>query len=740
MGKQKKTTLEIIDRLNATLVLDQPVTCIPLVNNSRAQALAKMNIFTVRDLLSNYPRRYIDLSRVCKVASAPIGELCTVTGNVHKIQLKRPKPKLFLVEISLVDDTGVLIITAFRQPWLIDNIKVGDYIAAAGKVEFNYGFKRMTNPYLEVLEKREVQGKIIPVHPAMEKISPAWMRRLIRNALDLALGQYDVLPLDLRCKYHFMSKQNALCAIHFPRKMDEPDEARRRLVYEELFLLELFLMQEGAARSAGMMPHAHRIDGGYLQLLQDIIPFELTDEQLHARDELLAVIEAPTVANHMILGDVGTGKTIVCAHALAAAADNGWQAALLAPTEVLARQHGESLGELLGKVGMTTAVLTGATSQSERADILSRLVQGDIDVLIGTHAILEDDVVFRDLSIAIVDEQQRFGVAQRAKLLSKGEAPDAIYLTATPIPRTLALALYGNLTLSYLKHRPYTDASRVTQVLEKKDRGRALDAAREALERGEQVYIVCPLVGIGSNDRDKKAASFEMSGFYSDDEKEASYPVISIESDDDFGEENIAAATKEAAHLRSKVFFDYEVELLHGGMPASEKQAVMDRFRKGETQVLVTTTVIEVGVDVASATVMIIEDADRFGLSQLHQLRGRVGRGVMPSQVFLISASKQKDALARLSALETTDDGFELASFDLSLRREGDILGNRQSGASVLKLVNVIRDSDIVEAAHDDARAIFDADPELSAPEHVALGREVRMMFSRDHEEPVIGG
>ncbi len=740
MGAYKKTNSASVDRINATLTLDQPVTCVPSVNAFRAQALAGMGIFTVRDLLSNYPRRYIDLSHVCTTASAQIGELCTVSGNVHDIKLKRPKPNLSLVEITLVDDAGILMITAFRQPWLIENIKIGDFITAAGKVEFNYGFKRMTNPYLEVLEKRDVHGSIIPVHPATDKISPAWMRRLIRNALDITFGQYDVLPLELRCKYHFMSKQNTYICVHFPRDLDESEEARKRLIYEELLLLELFLMQEGAARSSGLKPYAHKVGGQHLQALESAIPFELTDEQLLARDDLFDVLSKPTVANHMILGDVGTGKTILCAHALAVAADNGYQAALLAPTEVLARQHGESLGRLLEQAGIRYAVLTGSTSSTDREDILSRLAHGSLDVLIGTHAILEDDVVFSELSIAIVDEQQRFGVSQRAKLLTKGDAPDAIYLTATPIPRTLALALYGNLTLSYIKHRPYTDTPRSTTVLKKKDIGCAYDAAREALSRGEQVYVVCPLIGISRKDRDKKSASFEILGCSSEDENEGYYPVVSIENDSDIEKGNVSAAIKEASFLSKNVFCDYEVELLHGGMSASEKHAVMERFRKGETQVLVATTVIEVGVDVSNATVMIIEDADRFGLSQLHQLRGRVGRGDLPSQVFLVSASQQKDALARLSALETTDDGFELANYDLSLRREGDILGNRQSGASILKLVNVVRDKNVIEQAHADARAIFDDDPDLNFPEHVALGREVRILFKRQHEESVVGG
>ncbi len=477
---------------------------------------------------------------------------------------------------------------------------------------------------------------------------------------------------------------------------------------------------------------SHVTDGPYLRRLGEALPFSLTGEQDQARRDLLAVMAAPRAANHMILGDVGTGKTAVAAFGLAAAADTGGQALLMAPTEVLAVQHGRSLGPLLDAAGVTYDVLTGSTPAAEREAILARVAGGTTDVLIGTHALLEDDVAPRNLTLVVIDEQQRFGVDQRARLLAKGEAPDAVYLTATPIPRTLALALFGSLTLSYIREKPHAGAARATRVVTKERRGVAYDAAREALGRGEQVYVVCPLIGKGTEERDAKAAAAR------DEEDGAAHPVVSIESEADLAGDDVAAATREAAMLQSSTFADYEVALLHGGMTAAEKKQVMDRFRAGEIGVLVATTVIEVGVDVPNATVMIIEDADRFGLSQLHQLRGRVGRGEKPAEVFLVSASKQDAALQRLGAMERTDDGFELASFDLSLRREGDILGNRQHGASGLKLVNVVRDGRIIEAAHADAAALLEEDPALEAPEHRALAREVRILAS--HADAPSGG
>ncbi len=720
-----------LDRLAATLSFDEDVRKVRLVSPGRAQALSQLGIESVRDLLDHFPRRYIDLSSVKTIASAAIGQSCTIQGRVHEIKLKRPRPRLSLVELSLVDDTGVLICTVFRQPWLMDSIKAGDSLALAGKVEFSYGFKRMTNPFIEALGDEPIKGKIIPVHPACEKISAAWMRRLITNGLELTRGLLDPLPLELREKYHLMSRGAALEAIHFPTSMDEVKEARRRLAYEELLFLELFLMIEGNRQEPGLHAFEHRVDGPAVTSLMEHLPFELTDDQRQAQGELFQVLAAPTPANHLILGDVGTGKTILAAFGVAAAADSNGQSLFMAPTEVLAQQHFDSLSPLLLASGIRLGLLTGSTPAHERAKLLEDFASGRITGLIGTHALLEDEVRAQNLSLVIIDEQQRFGVEQRARMLAKGALPDAVYLTATPIPRSLALALFGNLSLSYLHEKPRKGSGRTTQVLTKSQKGQAYDAALAALSRGEQVYVVCPLIGLDGKARDAKAARASED----DAEEEEFHPRIAIESEEDLSGEDTVAATKEAELLQSTVFSDYRVGLLYGSLPPDQKHAVMEGFRNGSIDVLVTTTVIEVGVDVPNATVMIIEDADRFGLSQLHQLRGRVGRGEKPGQVFLISASKQEAALKRLAAMQSTDDGFELASYDLSLRREGDILGNRQSGASVLKIVNVIRDGRIIEAAHRDAAEIIECDPYLESMEHKALARELRQVFDEEHSQ-----
>lgn len=724
---RKSSQPSVLDRLSATLALDDDVSRVRLVSPTRARALEKFQIKTVKDLLGHYPRRYLDMSLQKSIADAVIGDSCTIVGHVHRIELKRPRPKFSLVEISLVDETGLLIITAFRQPWLMDSIKTGMRLVVAGKCEFNYGYKRMTNPLIEEIEEGITleNGLIIPVHPATERISTAWMRRLISNALSYVQGAYDPLPLDLRTRYRLMSRYAALSAIHFPHSMEDAHEARRRLAYEEVFLLELALMTEGNKRSEGKQAQSHEISGPKLQRLDESLPFDLTDDQIQARQEVLAALASHNVANHMVLGDVGTGKTIIAAFAIAAAADSKTQTLFMAPTEILAHQHANNLGPLFEEAGVSWELLTGATPDEKREEIKAKLTQGEIDVLIGTHALLEKDVECKNCSLVIIDEQQRFGVNQRATLLHKGENPDALYLTATPIPRSLALALYGNLSLSYLKHRPYDTKKRKTFVHAKSQRGEAYDAATKALSRGEQVYVVCPLVGI----KEEKPAAKKSTSLADAHEDEYEYEAISIEDENDFGKENTAAVKKEAQFLQAKVFPDYTVELLHGKMKSDEKQEVMRKFSAGEIDVLVATTVIEVGIDVENATVMIIEDADRFGLAQLHQLRGRVGRGKKAGEVHLVSSMQTDAALQRLNAMTTTDDGFELATYDLSLRREGDILGNRQHGASSLKLVNVVRDGAMIEAAHKDAAAILELDPHLEDGDHQALKRELRLSF-----------
>ena len=717
----------MLDKLTATLSLEAPVGNVNGVSSPRAAVLRGLRISTVRDLITHFPVRYIDMSSLSTISDAVIGSPTTIVGEIYEVTLKRPKPKMDIVEVTIVDGTSTLIATYFKQPWLTKTLKSGMIVSVSGTVEFNYGFKRMTSPFLEHIDNpASVEtGKIIPVHRACEKLSSGQIRRLIENAMPAVDALYDPIPLSLRSKYRLMSRSNALHCIHFPKSMKEADQARRRLTYEELLLLELHLLGDSASRSLqGFTKHGE--PGDHSKMLETALPFSLTDDQVSAIGEIRSRMQDASCMNHMLLGDVGTGKTVVAGFACALATDNGTQTLMMAPTEVLAWQYAKSLGPLFDKSDITWNVLTGSTPTAEKNRILKDLGNGDIDVLFGTHSLIEPDVICRQCTLAIIDEQQRFGVEQRSKLLEKGTGTDALYMTATPIPRTLALAVYGSLSLSYMKDIPFDRPPRTTKVLDYRAKGVAYDAALAACRRGEQVYVVCPLVGA------KKAASDPQNA---DRENQQL-----IDSDSDLPPDNASAVEAEAEFLQAKTFYDYKVGLLHGKMTAADKRSVMNDFRERKIDVLVCTTVIEVGVDVPNATVMIIEDADKFGLSQLHQLRGRVGRGTLPGEIYLIGVTGNPQSAERLHAMEETEDGFALAEFDLALRREGDILGNRQSGASTLKLVNIMRDGAIIEAAHADASdLIADTDFWITKQGKV-LRQEVEAVFDSPIEHTLKRG
>ncbi|MGN0046531.1 MAG: ATP-dependent DNA helicase RecG [Eggerthellaceae bacterium] len=719
----------------ATLCLDQPVTAVPGISDNRARILGKLGIRTVRDLLTHFPRRYLDLSSVESISSASIGQQCTVAGTIYELTLKTPKPRLNLVEITLIDDTGTLIVTCFRQPWLMDKLSRGMYVAVSGEVQFNYGMKRMTNPFIEPVGEGGPRGKVVPIHGATEKLSAAAIRSLVQKALGLVRGVEDFLPLPLRQRYRLMSRGSALEAIHFPSSMAEQHEARRRLAYEEVLLLQLHLMRQRADELQGVSPVAHKVDGPALGSYYGALPFTLSDDQLQAVSELLNVMAEPSVASHMLLGDVGTGKTVVAGFGLCAAKDSGGQALMMAPTEVLARQYEAKLGPALDAAGVRCATLTGSTTAAERKEILEGLASGELDVVFGTHALLEPDVQVPRLTFVVIDEQQRFGVEQRRALAGKCPGADVLSMTATPIPRSLALTLFGQMTLSYISQRPLGTPPRKTVVCDRDQADVAYEGIRQALARGEQAYVVCPLVGLAQKDegtQQKDQGATLVAGEH--DEEHLEWGFVTIEDEGDFTGVSAKDAVSHGEFI-AKVLPGAEVGALHGKLSSEEKLSVMDRFRSGEIDVLVCTTVIEVGVDVPNATVMVVEDADRFGLSQLHQLRGRVGRGDKPGSVYLLSGTRVPVAIKRLHAMETCDDGFELSEFDLSCRHEGDILGNRQSGASTLKMVNVARDKALIEAAHKDAAAILAKDPSLQGEGNKPLGFELARVFGGKGKE-----
>ncbi len=680
------------DRLSATLRFDGPVEAVSQVSPQRARALSVRGIEVVRDLLDRFPRRYLDMSQVVTIAQATIGLSCTLVARIYETKVKKPRRNLNILEITLLDSTGTLIVTCFNQPWLADKLHKDDLVSVSGTIEFNYGFKRMTNPIITRLEDAgEAHGIIQAFHGSINKLSPSIVKRMIAHALEEVRGLYDPLPLFLRERYRLCSRYQAYRAIHFPESIEEVDMARRRLLYEELFFLELQLITEQREHALQFPGFEQGADEALVSELAHVLPFELTSEQAGARDEIWADMAAPKAMDRLLLGDVGTGKTIVAFCALVCAARNAHQAVMVGPTEILVKQYARSLGPLLDRLGVSWCLLTSTTPTDEKERSLQALAEGQVSICFGTHAVFEPSV---------------------------------------------ALALYGTTAISYLRKPPQIKSSRTTTVLPFTEEGVAYDAVRAALARGEQAYVVCPLIGIPT--KDLLASDEEES---EDEQIEYALVEFGLESDA-FNTETagngqasrFTAAEQHAEILQGQVFPSARVALLHGRLAAEEKSAIMEAFRAGEIDVLVSTTIIEVGIDVPNATVMIIEDADRFGLAQLHQLRGRVGRGEKPGAVYLVTRSKAPAALERLRAMEVTEDGFELSEIDLAQRKEGDVFGARQHGQAALRLVNVVRDRAVIEAAYQDAYDIIYNDT-LSEAERVILERERSMVACRLNKE-----
>ena len=715
-------------RTSCAAVLAEDVSRLKYVSGTREAALRRLGIESVEDLLQHVPRRYLDFSHAQRIADAPIGQVATIVGTVDRAANKPTRNRrLTVTEVFLIDETGVLQLAFFRQPWLAQQLERGDRLAVMGTVEFAYGFKQMSSPSYERLEAQDAAGSILPVHGTTEGVSAAWMRRIVSGALEAA-GQFaDPLPARLRARRGLMDLARAYRCIHFPGSLAEVRPARRRLAYDELLYLQLALHLRNDANLLDVEPVAH-VAGAHVAALRAALPFSLSAEQERAADELLAdMADGTRVMNRLLMGDVGTGKTAVACLGLAAAADTGTQACVMAPTSVLARQYAEQTGPLLEAAGIRWALITGATPAPERAATAARLAAGEIDVLFGTHAVLSEDIVFRRLTLVVIDEQHRFGVNQRNALRAKGPGADLLVMTATPIPRTLALSAYGDLSTSVIRERPVAGAGVTTRVLEAESRDIAYGAVREALAAGHQAYVICPLVS-------------------EEDRGEELEDVPGIERDGEEGEAarpRLHAVDTEADHL-AQVFPGARLGTLHGRMGAREKDAALEAFRHGETDILVSTTVVEVGVDVPGATVMIIENAERFGLATLHQLRGRVGRGADAGTCFAVTELKRQRgkrsvSLERLEALERNSDGFALAELDLRLRHEGEILGLRQSGGITLRFVDLDEDVDIIEGAHADAQELLRYAPSLNATATLPLRHEVVRRYGDVFKE-VSGG
>jgi ATP-dependent DNA helicase RecG len=682
--------------------LGTPLAKAPGVSAALARTLEEsFGYRTVRDLLEHYPRRYLTRGELTDLAHAKTGGEVTLVGTVRNLAKKQPRRNLRILEVRVSDPSGAWVCTWFNQPWHAQKLTVGTVAAFSGKLAWKAGRLQMGNPGYEVLREgddpEEFANEVIPVYPATKDVSSGRLRRSVGALLDQFGAVPDFVPESLRRAHGLPQRAAALEAIHRPADRAEATRARDRLVYDELFVLQVGLALRRRALEAGQHGQPLQADADLTKRLLASLPFQPTGAQSRAIAEIGADLGRPKPMHRLLQGEVGSGKTLVALWSLLCAVQSGMQGAIMAPTEVLADQHGINLRALLQPLGEggglfggpRVEVLTAATTGAARERVLAGVAGGEVDLVVGTHALLSEGVEFRRLGAVVVDEQHRFGVHQRVRLREKGDSPHVLIMTATPIPRTLALTLYGDLDVSTLDELPPGRTPVATHaVADATLRDRAYQRVREEVAAGHQAYVVCAL----KDESDK------------------------IE---------IRSAKAEAERLRAEVFPDLRVGLVYGDMAAREKEATMDRFRAGEVDVLVSTTVIEVGVDVPNATVMLIEDADRFGLSQLHQLRGRVGRGTAPGLCILFADPQTDEGRARMEAITRTNDGFELANEDLRIRGEGTVFDARQSGLSDLKLARLIDDFDWVRRARADAFALVEADPELTGPAHRRLRQEV---------------
>jgi len=715
---------------------DLPVSVLRGVGERRAEALAEWGVETVLDLLTTYPRRYIDRSRQADLASLALGEEAVVLAEVRRAHVRRARNGRPIVELTVHDGTGGMQVVFFNQTWRAKQLPAGSQALFFGKLTHYRGTRQMANPVVDLVvgvdgpRAGSKTGRVVPVYPASAKAGlTSWeIGNWVAEALERAGPLADPLPADVADRLGLIARTEAMTAIHRPETMDDADRARQRLAFDELLRLQLALVARRRVleRDARAVRHAVsplEVTGGrqgeatLVERFLSALPFELTEAQRRALAVVFADMAGPFPMHRLLQGDVGSGKTVVALGALLAAVQGGHQGALMVPTEVLAEQHAMVVraltdgldvpdpGRLGGRRPLVVSLLTNRTKAAERAGMREGLATGGVDLVVGTHALLTDDVEFASLGVAVIDEQHRFGVEQRAALREKGRGgdgdqgadPDLLVMTATPIPRTAAMVVFGDLDMAVLDELP-PGRTPVTTVWARTDLEAvaAWERVRAEAEAGRRAYVVCPLV-------------------------EGSDKIVA------------RSATEELERLSAGVLAGLRLGLLHGQMPAAEKEAVMARFRAGEVQVLVATTVIEVGVDVPEASVMVVEDAGRFGIAQLHQLRGRVGRGADESWCYLLDEDTGDDAARRLGALEASTDGFELAEVDLTLRGQGTLLGSRQKGRSDLRLASIQQDRDLLVEARRVAEALTDGDPVLSA--HPLLADELRLFLDEDDEK-----
>jgi len=674
-------------------LLTDPVTVLKGVGPTKAKQFAALGIQTLEDLICHFPRGYEDRTRIRTVSQlepdVPACFRATVMSTPRTAHIRKG---LDVTKVTVADHSGRLNLTFFNRKFSTDQLRYGEEYIFYGALQGDYLGYSMTSPDFEAVSSAPITTRrVLPIYPLTAGLTNAAMLKTVRQALAICDVPREILPESVRQQYGILPAQRAYYAIHEPNSMEEAELAKKRLIFEEFFVFSAGLSLMRAARAGKRIAPYRALD---LQNFRQALPFALTGAQNRAIEEIAADFAKGTPMNRLVQGDVGSGKTMVAAAAAYLAVKNGKQSALMAPTEILAEQHYSTLSKLLTPLGVRVTLLTGSLTAGKKKDVRAAIAAGETDLVIGTHALVTDTTVFQNLGLVIADEQHRFGVAQRSKLSEKGEAVHLLVMSATPIPRTLALLMYGDLEVSILDELPPGRQKTETFLVNESYRARLNGFIRKQVAEGHQCFVVCP----------------------------------AVEESDGM---DLKAATVWAETLQKTVFPDLRVALLHGQMKGSEKDAVMSGFAKGEADVLVATTVIEVGVDVPNATLMVIEDADRFGLSQLHQLRGRVGRGSAKSYCVLVSGNKNPQTRERMKAFCATTDGFRIAEEDLKMRGPGDFFGARQSGLPVFRVANLSCDLQTLKQAQQASAQWIEQEGTADTPESKALRQRIGALFAR---------
>jgi len=674
------------------LRLDSPVQYIKGIGPKRSLYFKKIGVENVKDLIYLVPRRYVDYSTILKIRDLRIDNEATVMGNIDLVEARRTRSRANLITVSLRDESGSIVLKWFNRPDLKSKFRIGDRLLVSGKVTFYRG-QQLVNPLYEMIGKEDdektIQGSVIPVYPLTEGLSIWDIRRAMSIALEECLDEVcETLPESIIAKNQLLRLNKALYKIHFPTSLEEAQAARNRLVYDEFFFFELTLAQR-KNKLANRQGISFREAGNLTKRFLDGLPFTLTPAQKKALQEILADMKRPQPMNRLLQGDVGSGKTVVALFAALVAIENGYQAVLMAPTEILAEQHYIVLKAMLADVGVQPQLLTGSIKGSERDVVVESVSSGTAKLILGTHALIEQDLGFMNLGLAVVDEQHRFGVMQRAALVNKGVNPDFLVLSATPIPRTLALTLYGDLDISMITEKPPKRGEIVTKIVKEKEKNNTFAFMREILAEGRQAFVICPII--------EKSEKMEL------------------------------RSVQEVTEEITAAFPHCSVGVIHGRLNTKERIEIMHEYRLGKINILVATTVVEVGVDIPNATLMLIEHPERFGLAQLHQLRGRIGRGAEKSYCFLVlSRYVQPETYERIRFFEQNSDGFALAQKDVRLRGPGEILGKRQHGLPDIRIGDLQYDQRLLYQARDDAFELVKHDPDIDRQENYPVRMNLR--------------